>query len=83
MGSHIADYVSDLVTSDGRVKLHERPVTAEEIGRSLRSLKTGQGLRLYRGGRVIGFWEPEAAEMREGDVLIEIVPTNGPPQEAL
>ncbi|SFP40142.1 potassium channel family protein [Sphingomonas rubra] len=75
MGSHIADYVSDLVTSHGRVKLHERPVTREEVGRPLRTVETGQALRLYRDGRTIGFWEPEAAAMQDGDVLIEIVPT--------
>ena len=75
MGSHIADYVSDLVTSEGRVKLNERPVTPYEVGRPLRSVETGQALRLYRDGRTIGFWEAEAAAMREGDVLIEIVPT--------
>lgn len=76
MGSHIADYVSDLVTSDGRVKLHERLVAPEEVGRSLRSVETGQALRLYRDGRTIGFWEPQAAAMQEGDILIEIVPTS-------
>ncbi|MCU6452988.1 potassium channel family protein [Sphingomonas sp. A2-49] len=75
MGSHIADYVSDLVTSDGRVKLNERPVTPQEVGRPLRGVETGQALRLYRDGRTIGFWEPEAAAMEAGDVLIEIVPT--------
>ena len=75
MGSHIADYVSDLVTSDGRVKLNERAVTPQEVGRPLRGVETGQALRLYREGRTIGFWEPEAAAMEAGDVLIEIVPT--------
>ena len=75
MGSHIADYVSDLVTSDGRVKLNERPVTPQEVGRPLRGVETGQALRLYRDGRTIGFWESEAAAMEAGDVLIEIVPT--------
>lgn len=75
MGSHIADYVSDLVTSDGRVKLNERPVTPQEVGRPLRGVETGQALRLYRDGRTIGFWEPEAAAMEAGDVLIEIVST--------
>lgn len=75
MGSHIADYISDLVTSHGRVELRERLVTPEEAGKSIRTVSSGQGLRLYRDGRTIGFWEPEAASMREGDMLIEIVPT--------
>ena len=74
MGSHIADYVSDLVTSDGRVELRERPVAPDEVGRPLRTVATGQALRLYRDGRTIGFWEAEAAAMRDGDMLIEVVP---------
>ena len=75
MGSHIADYISDLVTSRGRVELRERAVTPEEVGRPLRGLATGQGLRLHRGNRVIGFWEPDAASMEDGDLFIEVVPT--------
>lgn len=75
MGSHLADYISDLVTSHGRVELRERAVTPEEVGRPLRGLATGQGLRLHRGDRVIGFWEPDAASMEHGDLLIEVVPT--------
>lgn len=75
MGSHIAEYVSDLVTSHGRVKLRERAVAPNEVGKSIRAVTTGQGLRLYREGRTIGFWEPEADAMQEGDMLIEVVPT--------
>lgn len=74
MGTHIADYVSDLITSHGRVALQEREVAAAEVGLHLREIRPGQGLRLYRGDRMIGFWEEEDAVLRSGDTIIEIVP---------
>ncbi len=67
----VVDYVADLVTNDGRVCLQERPVTAAEVGTSLRDLATGLGVRIHRGRRVIGFWEAEP--LAAGDVVVEIV----------
>lgn len=75
-GAHIADYVSDLVTSHGRIALRERPAAAQDIGLHLRELRPGQGLRLYRDGRAIGFWEDDAI-IREGDTVIEVLPQDG------
>jgi len=59
----------------GRVQLVERPVTAGEVGRALSELKTGRGLRVYRQGRAIGFWEPGAQRLEPGDTVVEIAPT--------
>ncbi|MFW2830773.1 potassium channel family protein [Sphingomonas sp. ID0503] len=73
MGAHISDYVSDLVTSHGRVALKERPVAGGEIGLHLRDIRPGQGLRLYRGERILGFWEDDAV-LQAGDLVVEIVP---------
>lgn len=75
LGPHIADYVGDLVTSHGSVRLRERSVTPEEIGRPMRAITSGMGLRIHREGRAIGFWEPEAEALAPGDLLIEVVPT--------
>ena len=72
-GPHIADYMADLAATGGRVRLHERGVLAEEVGQPLSAIRTGLGVRIYRGGRVIGFWEPEAAQLHNGDMIIEIV----------
>ncbi len=75
-GAHIADYLADLASVGGRVQLVERVVTAAECGQPITDLKSGgQGLRVYRNGRAIGFWEDECKILQPGDVVVEIVPT--------
>ncbi|MFZ1743032.1 MAG: potassium channel family protein [Pontixanthobacter sp.] len=75
-GAHIADYLADLASVTGRVQLVEREITAEECGASIETLGSGgRGLRVYRGGEVLGFWEAECQTLREGDIVVEIVPT--------
>ncbi|MEQ6333555.1 NAD-binding protein [Sphingobium sp. MK2] len=77
-GQHIADYMADLAASGGRVKLNERAILPEEIGKPLAAIATGLGVRIYRNNRPIGFWEPEAKSLQSGDVIIEIAEGNGP-----
>ena len=75
-GEHIADYLADLASVSGRVQIVERPVRAEEIGRSIDDLASGgRGLRVYRDGRPVGFWEDECRALRAGDIVVEIIPT--------
>lgn len=75
-GAHIADYLADLASVGGRVQLVERVVSEAECGKSINDLTSGgQGLRVYRNGRAIGFWEDECQTLEPGDVLVEIVPT--------
>jgi voltage-gated potassium channel len=75
-GTHIADYLADLASVSGCVQLVERPVAAEEIGRGLDQLTGGgKGLRVYRGGMAIGFWEDGAKSLQRGDTVVEIRPT--------
>ncbi|GGB90485.1 hypothetical protein GCM10011494_06030 [Novosphingobium endophyticum] len=71
-GRHISEYLSDLASVTGRVQLVERDVRAEELGRPLEQIATGKGLRIYRGERAIGFWEPAAQSLEPGDVIVEI-----------
>lgn len=73
--AHIADYIADLASSSGRVQLNEREVTAGECGKPLSAIARGLGVRVYRDGVPYGFWEPEAATLREGDHIVEILPT--------
>ncbi len=68
------DYIRDLAAADGRVALHERLATDAEIGRPLRSIGPGLGVRLLRQGQPIGFWESGADSIQQGDSIIEIVP---------
>ena len=74
-GLHISDYIADLASSSGRVKLSERVVTDEECGKPLAALAQGIGVRIYRDGNPYGFWEPEAQALRPGDCIVEILPT--------
>lgn len=75
-GAHIADYLADLASVAGRVQLIERKVTEEECGSSIHDLKTGgRGLRVYRDGEALGFWEPECESLCPGDIVVEIVPS--------
>jgi voltage-gated potassium channel len=76
-GLHISDYLADLASSSGHVQLSERTVTAEECGKPLSALAKGLGVRIYRGGKPFGFWEPEAQALQTGDCIVEILPTSG------
>lgn len=73
-GPHIAEYIADLAAASGRIQLNERPVLAEEIGQPLSAIKTGLGVRIYRGERIIGFAEADAKVLQAGDMVIEIIP---------
>ena len=75
-GEHIADYLADLASVSGRVQLVEREVTAAECGKAIGELNTGgRGLRVYRDGKALGFWEAECQKLQTGDIVVEIVPT--------
>lgn len=74
-GSHVADYMVDLASVGGEVQLIERPVRPDEVGGSIDRLATnGRGLRIYRGEEAIGYWE--ADPLQDGDIVVEIQPTN-------
>ena len=73
---HTSDYICDLVTAQGRVRLNERSARPEEVGRSLREVTDGLVVGIQRDGREIGFWHAEAGEIRAGDVLLVIEPTD-------
>ncbi|HEY0625231.1 MAG TPA: potassium channel family protein [Allosphingosinicella sp.] len=75
-GEHIADYIADLASSSGRVRLSERTITDEECGKPLSALAKGLGVRVYRAGKPYGFWEPEAQSLLPGDCIVEILPTS-------
>jgi voltage-gated potassium channel len=74
-GAHLSDYIADLASSNGRVKLAERVITEAECGMPLAALAQGLGVRIYRDGIPYGFWEPEAKALMPGDCIVEILPT--------
>jgi voltage-gated potassium channel len=69
--SHLAHYVMDLITADGKVALIERAPLPEEIGRAPGEVTQSLIVRVVRGGRAYNFWEPEA-RIQQGDRLVTI-----------
>ncbi|WOE74392.1 potassium channel family protein [Alterisphingorhabdus coralli] len=77
-GANISDYLSDLASVTGRVKLNQRDVAEEELGYGLANIRSGGlGVRIYRDGKAYGFWEEEAAKLIPGDTVVEIMPGDG------
>ena len=76
-GPHISSYLADLASSSGRVVLVERLVRPEEIGISLKDIKDGVGVRVYRDGKPYGFWDDESASLRAGDMIVLITQGDG------
>jgi hypothetical protein len=74
-GQHIADYLADLASRKGKVQLVEREVRPEEVGKPLKAVSDGLGLRIIRGGTAYGFWRPQVEKLEPGDTIMEIVPT--------
>lgn len=74
--SHIADYITDLMSAGGPVRLHERPPLAAELGRHVREIESGLVVSLHRGSETIGFWEGERARIQAGDLLL-VIEANG------
>lgn len=74
-GHHIADYLADLATMQGRVRLVEREVRPDEIGKPLQNVGEALGLRIIRDGTPYGFWRPQVQKLEPGDIIMEIVPT--------
>ena len=73
-GQGITEYLRDLASCGGRVRLHERQIEPFEVGKSLNEAAIGLGMRIMRGGEPIGFWEEGAKELKAGDRIIEVIP---------
>lgn len=71
---YTADYVLDLLTSDGRVTFSERVARPEDVGKSMRDVSGSMVVRVYRNGKAIGFWESDNT-IQHGDLLLVIEPT--------
>lgn len=68
---HMVDCFSDLLTAGGKIRLIERPVLADEIGKKPEDLKPDVLLRLYRGGTMLSFFEmDQAGRLQQDDTLL-------------
>jgi voltage-gated potassium channel len=74
-GQHIADYLADLASRNGRVRLIEREVRVEEVGTPLKDIADGLGVRIIRDGQPFGFWRPQVAKLEAGDIVMAISPS--------
>lgn len=74
-GQHISDYLADLASTNGKVRLVEREVRPDEIGKALKDLGDSLGVRIIRGGTPYGFWRPQVKKLESGDIIMEIRPT--------
>jgi voltage-gated potassium channel len=72
-GEHIAEYLTDLATTEGRVRLREREVTQSEVGQFLKDVSGGRALRLYRDKKVLCTDDAAPPRIERGDMIVEIV----------
>jgi voltage-gated potassium channel len=72
-GPDRAEYLADLVTTEGKVMLRERTASIEEVGKSPEELCTGIAVRIIRGGIAHGPSDPAFRMLHAGDRILEIV----------
>jgi len=68
---HMVHYVNDLLTAGGKIRLVERPVRADEIGKRPEELKPDLVLQLYRGKATIPLFELDrTGGLQQGDIMV-------------
>ena len=74
-GQHIADYLADLASSEGRVRLIERDVKPEEIGKSLNEIYRWTRPPDHSRRNAVRLLAPAGRKLEPGDIIMEICPT--------
>lgn len=68
---HMVHYVNDLLTAGGNIRLVERPVRADEVGKRPEQLKPDLLLQLYRDKSMIPIFDLDRIEgLRRGDIMV-------------
>jgi len=68
---HMVDCLNDLLTAGGQIRLIERPVRADEIGKTPEDLRPEVLLRLYRGTTMVSCFElDQAGCLQQDDTLL-------------
>jgi voltage-gated potassium channel len=70
--NYLVPFVSDLLSTRGRVDLLERPAASHEIGRWSNALPGAVVVGLVRGDQVLSFYEDAPCMIEAGDVLMVI-----------
>ena len=72
---YLADYLEDFLTAGGQVNIVERPVEAEDIGKTAADLQPNVLLRVYRHGTILSPWEfQDGHRLEKGDVMLLFQP---------
>ncbi|OBX18469.1 potassium transporter TrkA [Erythrobacter sp. QSSC1-22B] len=74
-GPHRAEYLTDLVTTEGGVMLRERLVESHEVGNAPSAISTGQAVRVIRDGKPFKPSDPSFLALQANDRILEIVDT--------
>jgi len=69
---HVNEFVLDVLSSGGRLLMVERPARPEEAGQPVGVVGQAMILRLYRGGKPVGFWEAEGQAIQPGDTVLAL-----------
>jgi voltage-gated potassium channel len=69
----IADVLEDLLSVGAGLDIVERPVTDDEIGPLEEIRSRNPVMAVARGGELLRFDDPRAAQLQPGDALIEVV----------
>lgn len=75
---HAAPFLCDLMSAGGQIVLSERPVTPDEVGRTMAAVATGLVVQVHSGARQIPFTERNRYVLRDGDILLMISPAETP-----
>ena len=70
---HIVHYLDDLLTAEGNVRLEERAVRPDEVGKAPAALKPDILLRLYRGDKILTLAQLDSVDRLERDDIMVIV----------
>ena len=69
--AHLPQYLEDLLTVGGRVRLVERTVSAVEAGKTATDFRPDVLLRVYRAGTILSPWDLQDGErLQAGDTIV-------------
>lgn len=68
---HMVQYLNDLLTAGGKIRLVERPVRADEVGKRPEQLTPDLLLQLYRDKSIIPLFDfDRSGGLRQGDIMV-------------
>ena len=72
---HLADYLKDLLTAGGHIRLVEESAEDKDVGKTLEDIKPDVLLRIYRQGSILSPWDfSQDDRIEKGDILLLLRP---------